>query len=335
MTVTAHIRVDHYSAVQLAASAARRTAEAQGLSGALPDRAAVLASELASNVAKHAQSGSVYIQPLPLRAGVEVLAVDRGPGMADPERCLADGYSTSSSLGSGLGAVRRISDEFTLRTRPGTGTLVCARLGEPVGRPGTAPEVPAVGALRVPADGERACGDSWGVATADGRRTALVVDGLGHGEPAAEAAELAVRVFHRDPALPLPGLLQAMHRALRRTRGAAVALVRLAPDVAELCSVGNIRAQVLSHHGVRERFGGQPGVVGWNMPEPRVRRLTAGPASTVVLHTDGVDDRWMRDPSPFLLGLPAPLLAGALVHEHRRGRDDATVLAVGPARRGA
>ncbi|GAA2513119.1 ATP-binding protein [Streptomyces gobitricini] len=330
-SVTTHIRVDHYSAVQLAATAARRTALDQGLTGALPDQAAVLASELAGNVAKHAQSGSLYVQPLPLRTGVEILAVDRGPGMADLEQCLTDGYTTSSTLGSGLGAVRRIADEFTVRTREGVGTVVSARLGEPGGTP--AEGTPGVGAVRVPADGESLCGDSWSLAVAGDVRTALVVDGLGHGKPAAEAADLAVRTFHRDPGLPLPRLLHAMNRALRRSRGAAVGLLRLSPQGVDQCSVGNVRTLLLGHDGVRRRFGGQPGVVGWNMPEPRVQRVPVEPDAIALLHSDGIDARWTHTLTPFVSGLPAPLLAGSLVHEHRRSRDDATVLTLGPARR--
>ncbi|MDN3295790.1 SpoIIE family protein phosphatase [Streptomyces ficellus] len=333
-SITAHIRVDHYSAVQLAASAARRTALDQGLTGALPDQAAVLASELAGNVAKHAVHGSLYIQPLPLRPGVEILAVDRGPGMADVERCLTDGYTTTRTLGSGLGAVRRIADEFTVRTKEGAGTVVCARLGEP-GSSAADSTTPGVGAVRVPADGETACGDSWGLAVTGDVRTALVVDGLGHGAPASEAAELAVRAFHRGADQPLPQLMRSMNRALRRSRGAAVGLLRLTGDGVEHCSVGNVRAVLLAHDGIRHRFGGQPGVVGWNMPEPRVHRIPADSGATALLHSDGIDSRWTHAPTPFLTALPAPLLAGALVHEYRRSRDDATVLTLGPARRDA
>ncbi|MET9802731.1 SpoIIE family protein phosphatase [Streptomyces sp. NPDC006368] len=333
MSLTTHIRVDHYSAVQLAASAARRTALAAGLTGPLPDRAAVLASELASNVARYALHGSLYVQPLPLRRGVEVLAVDRGPGMADAEQCLTDGYTTGGSLGSGLGAVRRIADQFAIRTKEGTGTLVCARLGEPGD---TSPDrAPAVGAVRVPADGEVSCGDSWGVAVTEGAQTAMVVDGLGHGDPAAEAAELAVRTFHRDPGQPLPELMRAMNRALRHSRGAAVALLRRTRDTMEATSVGNVRSLLVAPGGVRQRFGGQPGVVGWNMPEPRVQRVPAQPGIISLLHSDGIDTRWADAPSAFLTALPAPLLAAALVHEHRRSRDDATVLTLGPPRRDA
>ncbi|WP_349345176.1 ATP-binding protein [Streptomyces rapamycinicus] len=136
---TVQVRVDHRSAVHLAAEAAREVARACGLPGALPDQAAVIASELATNLDKHANDGTLYVQPLPLGHGVEILAADRGPGMHDPERCLTDGYTTSGTLGVGLGAVKRMATHFQMRSADGThaGTWACARLTAPGGqRPG-------------------------------------------------------------------------------------------------------------------------------------------------------------------------------------------------------
>ncbi|WP_329114309.1 SpoIIE family protein phosphatase [Streptomyces sp. NBC_01465] len=329
-SVSVQIRIDHYSAVHLAAAAARRTALEHGLPGALPDRAAVVASELAGNLANHAQDGSVYIQPLPLHAGVEILAVDRGPGMADPELCLTDGFTTTGTMGSGLGAVRRIATELSVRTKPGIGTLISARLTAPSAGTGAERRVRSFGALCLPAEGEEECGDAWGLAETDGDRTAAVIDGLGHGPPAAEAAQAALRAFHRDPGKPLANVMAAMNRSLRRTRGAAVGLLRQRDGETEFCSVGNVRAHFVTPDGVRSRFGGQPGVVGLNMPLPRTERLATDRDATLVVHSDGINSRWSHDPSPFLLRLPPPLLAGALAHGHRRVRDDATVLALGP-----
>lgn len=128
---TARIRIDHYSAVHAAAQTARAAAQECGLTGALPDRAAVVASELASNTAKHATDGALHIHPLPLGGGRETLAADRAPGMPDPQRRLTDGDSTTSILGAGLGAVGRIATTFTVETRPGTGTPAGARLTPP------------------------------------------------------------------------------------------------------------------------------------------------------------------------------------------------------------
>ncbi|MGW7417497.1 SpoIIE family protein phosphatase [Streptomyces sp. NPDC054863] len=326
--VSVRIRIDHYSAVHLAATTARRIALDSGLPGALPDRAAVLASELAGNIAKHAHEGSVFVQPMPLRPGVEILASDRGPGIPDLDAALTDGWTTTATLGAGLGAVRRIASEFTLRTRPGAGTLICARVAAPGAPAATGPDLAA---LCLPLESEHSCGDGWAVADADdGRRTVVVVDGLGHGPPAAEAAEAALRAFRRGPGLPLPTVMTAMHRALRHTRGAAVGLLRLRPDGdADHCSVGNVRVQVIGFDGVRSRLSGQPGVVGWNMPLPLVRRISVPQGSTLVLHSDGIDPHWTHEPSPFLLRLPPPLLVASLAHDFRRSRDDATVLATG------
>ncbi|MCO8308622.1 MULTISPECIES: SpoIIE family protein phosphatase [Streptomyces] len=323
---TAQVRVDHHSAVHLAAETAREVARGCELPGALPDQAAVIASELATNLNKHASDGTLYVQPLPLGHGVEILAADRGPGMQDPERCLADGYTTTGTLGVGLGAVSRMATHFTLRSAEGPepGTWVCARLAPPGER---RPEWQGVGSVCLPAEGEEECGDARAIVDTDSGRTAVVLDGLGHGRLAAEAAQAALRTFHAEPDRPLPEVLARMNQALRHTRGAAVGLLRLHPDRADYCGIGNIRALALSPGGVSHRLTGQPGVVGWGMPTPRVHGFPLPRGATAVLHSDGVDARWALDPPPFVLRLPPPLLSAALAHGHRRVRDDATVLA--------
>ena len=240
---TAHIAVDHYSAVHLAAETARAVAGRCGLPGALPDQAAVIASELASNLAKHASSGALFIQPLPLGGGMEIVAADNGPGIGELQRCLADGYTTSNTLGAGLGAVKRIATALTIRTQPGVGTLVCARLAEP---DAASPAAQEVGAICLPAEREQLSGDACAVVDEGAVRTAVVVDGLGHGPQAAEAAQTAIRSFHRAPDLPLPDLLTVIHRALRRTRGAAVGVLRLHPGRAEYSGIGNVRVLTLT-----------------------------------------------------------------------------------------
>lgn len=321
---TAYIRIDHYSAVHLAAEAARALARRCGLTGALPDRAAVVASELGSNLAKHATDGALFLQKVPLGTGVEILAVDRGPGMAELQRCLADGYTTTETLGAGLGGVSRIATTFAIRTQEPEGTLACARLTAPADAE-TARR--AVGSVCLPIEGEEVSGDACAMAeTGGGGLTAIVVDGLGHGPPASEAAQIALRAFAKVPDEPLPALLVRVHRALRRSRGAAVGLLRLDAGRAQYCGIGNVRFLAVTHQETGHRLIGQPGVAGLEMPPPRIRELPWEPGATAVLHTDGIDHRWARDPAPFLLRLPAPLLATALVHGHRHARDDATVL---------
>ncbi|MFE9388846.1 SpoIIE family protein phosphatase [Streptomyces sp. NPDC006784] len=335
---TAQVRIDHHSAVHLAADVARRTARRCGLDGSLPEQAAAVASELASNLDKHAGDGVVYLQPLPLGEGFEVLAVDRGPGMGELQRCLADGYTTTNTLGTGLGAVSRVADAFVIRTRVPDGTVASARLtprggGSPAGgsaEPSGPDGLPGhrVGAICLPAEGEEHCGDGWSLHATAGQVTAVVVDGLGHGEAAARATRVALRIAREAPESALPELMTQMHRALRHTRGAAVGLVRLEPGRLHFCGVGNVRVCVLHHDRTPRRIESRPGIVGWNLPTPHVRTEPLAPDRMAVVHTDGIQARWAHDPSRFLSGLPAPLLPAALAHRHRRLRDDATALAL-------
>lgn len=352
--VTARVRVHDDGAVLLAAGAARRAAVEQGLSGTLPERAAECAGELARGLALHSVRGAVYIQPLALRPGLDIVAVGADPEPGGPPGAGPDGdgagrWPAAASPGGtaaadpgplpGLGTVRRLADDVVLRVAPGRGTAVCARLRAPAPGPPDGSRqaaAPEVGTLRLPVDGESSCGDAWALEAApgDGTLTAMVADGLGHGPAAAAAAELAVRTLRHSPGLPLPRLMCAVHEALRSTRGAAVGLLRRTPDGAvEHCAVGNVRAYVVGHDGVRHRFGAQPGVVGWNMPAPVAQRLPDARGGTLLLHSDGVDGGWARSPGPELTRLPAPLLPVVLAHEHRAARDDVTVLAVAPARR--
>ncbi len=325
---TLAVRIDHYSAVYVAARTARQLAERSGLPGALPDQAAVIASELGSNLAKHATDGVLYLQQLPTGGGLEVLAADRGPGMPELERCLADGFSTTGTLGAGLGAVRRMASHFSIRSGAADGTLACARLRAPDQLAACDEEV---GAVCLPADGEQESGDACTVIDTDDCRTAMVVDGLGHGPAAAEAAQTALRAFRRVPDAPLPDVLTTVHRALRRTRGAAVGLLRLYEGRGEYCGVGNIRVLTLGPEGVHHRLTGRPGIAGLQLPAGgRVSDLVLGPVGVVVLHTDGIDHRWSQALPRFTRRLPPPLLAASLAHGHRITRDDATVLAATP-----
>ncbi|MEU5266358.1 SpoIIE family protein phosphatase [Amycolatopsis sp. NPDC021455] len=315
--LTRPIRVDHPSAGYAAARVARETAHGAGLPDVLAERAAVVAAELAGNIDKHSGGGSVFVQPSLAGPGVDVLAADDGPGMADLDHWLLDGNTTTATLGTGLGAVKRMATEFRITSSPAGGTLAAARLLAP------APRAGSVGHFRLPRDGEEHCGDAVALADVTGSRTAVVADGLGHGPDAAEAADAALRVFTENPDRPLPHQLTNMHRALRTTRGAAVALVRIAPRRLEFCGVGNVSGASVGG-GPSRLLLSTPGVVGFTLPSAPVRHLSLADDDVVVLHTDGVGTAW-RVPghAPDLL-----LFAADLAHRHRNPRDDAAMLAL-------
>ncbi|HEY1614692.1 MAG TPA: anti-sigma regulatory factor [Rhizomicrobium sp.] len=84
------------------------------------------ASELARNTLLHGGGGQVYVSSFEMtgRKGVRLVFEDQGPGIADIERALQDGYSTGGGLGLGLSGARRLSNEFQIESRPGEGTRI-------------------------------------------------------------------------------------------------------------------------------------------------------------------------------------------------------------------
>lgn len=113
--------------------AARRTgrglAETVGCSSTDATLVATAISEVVRNILTHAGRGEVIMSIIDGegRCGVEVVAVDRGPGIADLERAMADGYSTGSGLGLGLPGARRLMDEFEITSEVSVGTRVVMR----------------------------------------------------------------------------------------------------------------------------------------------------------------------------------------------------------------
>lgn len=318
---TTQVHVHHASAVHAAARAARRVATSVGLPAPMPDQAAVIASELASNLDKHAGGGSVFIQPLLTGGGLDIVAADSGPGMADVARCLVDGHTTTGSLGAGLGAVRRMASRFDIHSVVPHGTLVSARLTAP----GADVTADGIACLCLPADGEQVSGDGVALHATPTSTTILVADGLGHGVHAAEATHEAIRVFHSDPTRPLPEQLTAMHRDLRATRGAAVALTRISGGNMEFCGVGNVSATVTSGNARRSMLS-RPGIVGANIPTPRTQAAPLPHNGTVIVHTDGLRSQWTASLAVPTRELPPALLAASLVQQHRRLHDDTTVM---------
>ena len=84
-------------------------------------------SELARNIVSYANQGSVTLKPVHGSngaTGLTIVASDSGPGIADVNLALRDGYSSSGGLGLGLPGVRRLMDEFDIASRAGSGTTV-------------------------------------------------------------------------------------------------------------------------------------------------------------------------------------------------------------------
>lgn len=320
--------ITHASDVAAARRAGQRLADELGFGETRAGELALIITEAATNMLKHAGDGEIHIGPAQSAAGVgiDVLAIDRGPGIADIDACLVDGMSTAGTAGTGLGALRRLSNEFDAYTAPGAGAVFFMRLwrdsteSQPCGV--------EVGALWAPMAGEDECGDGWAVRCDRRGATLLAADGLGHGPEAARAAAAAIKALAERKAPRADELMHAAHEALRSTRGAAMATARIEYEDNELrfAGVGNIAGWVIGDG--RRALVSHNGIVGHNMRKVQEFALPFGPGALCIMHSDGIQTQWNLDKYPGLLGRSAALIAAILMRDFIRRRDDAMVLVV-------
>lgn len=310
----------------------RRAATALGADLRLPEQRqadlAIIATEMASNLFKHGVDGVALVQVLRRgnAAGVEILAVDKGPGLRDLPAAQQDGQSTSGTLGIGLGAIVRLASEYDAYSWPGSGTVVAATIW-----PETPPPEPAGfsarGITRAMA-GEEVTGDGYGIRlTGAGHLQVMLCDGLGHGPMAASAALAAEAAFRDAPETGPKAIIEYLHRMLNHTRGAVVTVVDIDPERDQLrfAGVGNVAGAVIDA-GQRRVMVAQPGIAGHTQPQLREVELPCPPSAVVVLHSDGVVDRWNLADLPGLVSHTPVVLAAVLMRDAGVRRDDAAVL---------
>ena len=306
---------------------ARDLAEAAGLGEGDAYRASIVASELATNLVKYAADGELLLRAISEadRPGIELLSIDRGPGVADLDVALRDGHSTGGSPGTGLGAVRRLSEEFDIATGA-RGTIVLSRIY--AGRRAATAAPVVFGAVSVAMAREEPCGDSWAVRRNGRVVDALVVDGLGHGLFASEAARAAVDMWTSDRSAAIADSLAVIHGGLKHTRGAAGAIAELDLDahLMRFAGVGNIAAAIVTAGGRTRQAVSHNGTLGH---QARIFREFAYPwdsGGLLVVHSDGLTSHWSLDEYPGLSRRHPAVIAGVLYRDFSRGRDDVTVL---------
>jgi anti-sigma regulatory factor (Ser/Thr protein kinase) len=310
-------------------------------------RVALIATETATNIVKHAGKGQILLRDERDKSDVpmvQVLALDRGPGMSDVARCMRDGYSTAGSSGTGLGAVSRLASLMDIYSTH-LGTAILAQV-LPQGTAASRPPSPClVGSVRVPYPGESVCGDGWCAKVVNDKARVMVADGLGHGPHAAAAAYEAVRLFeasraswstddvadrltNRNASSPIRDLLQELHRGLLSTRGAAVSIaeVDVSAHVVHFAGVGNVTGMLVGPTASKSMVT-HGGTVGAQLGTIRVSSYPWS-GGALVLHTDDLTSRTSTDAYPGLLKRHPTVIAGVLYRDFARGRDDATVVVV-------
>ncbi len=326
------VTIDDHSRIAEVRRAAALLGHTMGLTPELIAQASLVTSELCTNILKYAERGEVWLNTLKAGGtayGLDIVAVDRGPGIANMDAAAKDGFSTGGSLGIGLGTMRRAAALFDIYSAPGMGTAVMVRLHE---KKVAAPVSDgfAVGSRMTPIRGEMVSGDSWSCLRFGNSMGVAVVDGLGHGPKAAEAAYAAIEAFHRSIREVGPAqAIQMAHQALLATRGAvmAVACIDRQAQTLRYAGLGNINAVVHSP-GVATRLGSTDGTVGYGVRKARESSVAWTPRSTLILNTDGLSSRWNLTRHSGLLACQPVLIAAVLHRDFSRNNDDATVVVV-------
>lgn len=311
---------------------ARRIAVALAADAGLDETArgevALVVTELGANLSRHATGGRILVGATRGRTGaVDVLSIDDGPGMADVQDCLRDGFSTAGTPGTGLGAVRRLARDFSIYSAVGRGTVILARVARARAADASRASRFEVGAIALAAPGESECGDGWSMHVDGPRAVVMLADGLGHGPLAAEVAARASDAFDARHDGSPGQTLAHLHEALVGTRGAAVAVAALDADAGsiEFAGAGNVVGRLVS--GIEDRgLMSQHGTVGLRMRRPHDLRYAWHEHAVLVLHTDGVATRWSLADDPGLLRCDAAVIAAWLIRDQLRGKDDATVV---------
>ncbi len=337
---------------------AKRIAQALGFTEQSANQVATAVSELARNIVKYADHGEVRFAELADDRQLEIVVDDKGPGIADVEEALEDHFSSSGTLGLGLGGVKRLADEFALDSVPGRGTRVTLlfrmttagkRQTRPVaGRerqtphhllkrgwggslsdPRTITQKDLECAYFVrPCLGERVSGDTVFLDRRDDRVCVGLIDGLGHGRQAHDVAASARRYLREhwvdDPAATVNGL----HTRLAGSLGVAAGVAVLDAATGELryVGIGNTVIRNLGPNGAR--LLSSEGTLGSRIRGIQEQRMQIRNGDLVAFYTDGVSDRFDVSEYPGIRYDRTPVIARTIVERFGKTHDDATCIAL-------
>jgi anti-sigma regulatory factor (Ser/Thr protein kinase) len=339
------VTIDDITQVAAARRAASLACQRLDLTTVHAGKAELITVELANNLWQHARpekskfealsaakrprSGRMFFSSNVEGSSVQILALDQGPGMASVDRCMEDGFTTQATPGNGLGAVKRLSSHMDIISALDAGTVVSVTVG------GTqnGVVVPSnVAVLSTPAPGEKVSGDDWAIVRGPRRDVYMIVDGLGHGLLACEAATLARQIFldalQANSLIPLKQLIEQIHLPMRATRGAAIAIVELIPaDLTVVCcGIGNVSCSLHFQDGRTYGMVSHNGTLGHQMPRVQEFSQRYEPDALLIMHSDGLNTHWKLASYGNLSQRSASVIAGAVYRDALRGPDDATIL---------
>ena len=322
------------SAQVLTRARLRAVSRRMGFNDTMREHMELVCNEIITNQNKYAH-GNGFVQIWEIhypRPALDVFGMDYGPGIPNLAAALQDGYTTSGTMGKGLGAIRRLSSESEFYSVPAAlagsapwhGTAVWARFYT---RP--ADETPAyrLGCYLRAYESSGYNGDLVRAEIHGPRLRWLHLDGLGHGREAAEAVAPAKTGLDADA--PLPQLLRRLSGSMQGGRGAVGLACEVDAGTRTLtsCGVGDLGGFLICN-GERRALGRAPGILGHS--HGRIESATQGfpPQALLLTASDGLRQNWSLHSFPELWRLHPQLIALVLGQALGRNNDDKSVFVV-------
>lgn len=288
----------------------------------------IVVSELASNLIKYAEAGEFLYRLVETEGNKELqlYCFDNGIGIDNVERIVNDGFSTSNTLGHGIGSIKRMSNDFQIYSKRNWGTVQYVRICEKEQKIAP-PKNFDFAVIQTNIPGELVCGDGYLVKHTTNGFQIFVGDGLGHGQHANTAVTEAIKTFRISRETDPVEIIRDIHSNVRKTRGlvATIAVVNYKNSTWSICGVGNISTKIFT--GIESKtYTPYNGIIGNNIPRTINQTvLKYEKHQMIIMHSDGIRSRWSITEMMSLLKQKPQLIAASLYKDHVRGNDDSTV----------
>jgi len=303
----------------------------------------IVVTELAENAITHgAIEGKIICSSFEeaSKKGIQIVYEDKGPGIAKIDIIMEDGYTTSGTLGIGLGAVRRLMNEFKISSSVSKnkeflnqpGTMIVAKKYLPLKE--DLMEVPnremRFGVYSRSKLDEIYNGDSYFIKHFNGKTIAAVIDGLGHGKNAFKAATEAYLYFFENYNNPLEKIVNGIHKRLKKTRGAVISIALIDDIKGELkyVGIGNVSTRVFNSPTTISLHN-YNGILGHVIRNFKVLKYPWVKGMVMIMTSDGIAGNYDLEEYPGLLKKHPIKIASTILKEYGRDYDDATVLVGG------
>ncbi|MNK18772.1 Serine/threonine-protein kinase RsbT [compost metagenome] len=290
----------------------------------------LIVAEITSNLYKYAIDGEILVGTFngPNSPYIEIICIDNGPGIINPNRMLQDGLSTTNTLGHGLGSIKRLSDVFDIYSINGWGTILLSRVY--LNDPGKQTSPLDVKSIVIAKPGETTSGDGFMMKCTKDIYKFMLADGLGHGPEANAAVNEAEKYFKVFPDHDPVETLRFLHHSIKRTRGMVANIVSfdLKTKMWSATGIGNIGVRWLGPNTSKNHMS-YNGIVGHNIPNTmNVQQYAAEQYNQVVLASDGIKTRWDIAKYPMIQKCDPSILAAAIYKDHARHTDDMSVVVI-------